>query len=63
MKKKTIQYTLDPDHLPPLTDKEKAERQALDRRPHSASDTSDIPTLTNEFFENAERGCFHRPPK
>lgn len=63
MNKKTVQYTLDPDHLPPLTDKEKAELQALAQRPDSAIDTSDIPTLTDEFFENAKRGRFHRPPK
>lgn len=63
MNEKIVKYTLDPTHLPPLTDKQKAELEALAQRPESAIDTSDIPPLTDEFFENAERGRFYRPAK
>lgn len=63
MSEKTVRYTPDPDHLPQLTDKQKAELQALAQRPDSAIDSSDILPVTDEFFENAKRSRFHRPPK
>src|SRR5690348_13881876 len=44
----------------PLTKKELAELNALERRP---VDTSDIPEWTDEMWERAVRGKFYRPVK
>ncbi|WP_040850308.1 BrnA antitoxin family protein [Nitrospirillum viridazoti] len=49
--------------LPPLTEEEKAQLQALAERPDSEIDTSDIPELTEEFWKNAVRGRFYKPTK
>ncbi|MEE3626304.1 BrnA antitoxin family protein [Nitrospirillum sp. BR 11752] len=49
--------------LPPLTEEQKAELQALAERPDSEIDTSDIPELTEEFWKNAVRGRFYKPTK
>jgi uncharacterized protein (DUF4415 family) len=49
--------------LPPLTEERKAELAALAAKPDSATDYSDIPPLTDAFWNNAERGRFYRPTK
>jgi len=51
--------------LPPLTAAEKAELRALAARPDSEIDYSDIPPAgdDDEFWKNAVRGRFYRPPK
>jgi uncharacterized protein (DUF4415 family) len=36
---------------------------ALADLPNDAADTSDIPELTEDFWNNAERGVFYRPVK
>jgi hypothetical protein len=49
--------------LPPLTEERKAELEALANMPYSEIDVSDIPPLTEEFWENAVRGRFYREKK
>ncbi len=61
MKRKTINYTL--DTLPPLTDAQRANLEALAARPDSEIDTSDIPEMTDEQWKTAKRGQFYRPLK
>ena len=61
MKKKMLSYTL--ETLPPLTDAQRANLRALAARPDSEIDYSDIPRLSKEVWESAERGRFYRPIK
>ncbi|WP_454888091.1 hypothetical protein [Sphingomonas oryzagri] len=59
MKKKdadTVRFQLDPGNLPPLTEAQKAELDALQAMPDSGIDYSDAPTLTEDFWKTAERG-------
>lgn len=60
---KKVSYTL--ETLPPLTDEQRANLKALAERPDSEIDYSDIPPLTEEFWQNAVRvrGRFYRPVK
>lgn len=60
---KTVQFQLDPAALPPLTDAQRAELDALKSAPDDAIDYSDIPPLTEKFWENAEQGRFYKPVK
>jgi uncharacterized protein (DUF4415 family) len=60
---KTVCYEVDLNNLPPLTDEQKAELQALAEMPDSEIDYSDIPSLDDEFWKNAVRGKFYRPTK
>ncbi|MGA7294119.1 MAG: BrnA antitoxin family protein [Terriglobales bacterium] len=61
MKTKMVSYTL--DKLPRLTKARRAKLKAPARRPESEIDTSDIPEMTEEQWENARRGHFYRPRK
>src|SRR3546814_6252044 len=66
MKKKdadTVRFQLDPGNLPPLTEAQKAELDALQAMPDSGIDYSDAPTLTEDFWKTAERGRFYKPIK
>src|SRR3546814_6535819 len=66
MKKKdadTIRFQLDPGNLPPLTEAQKAELDALQAMPDSGIDYSDASTLTEDFWKTAERGRFYKPIK
>jgi uncharacterized protein (DUF4415 family) len=63
MSKRTVRYELDPTQLPPLTEQQKAELEALRALPDSAIDYSDIPPLTDEFWKNAMRNPFYKPTK
>ena len=63
MSKKTIKHEFDPANPPPLTAKQQAEITALNARPDSEIDTSDIPELTEEFWKNAVRNPFYKPTK
>jgi uncharacterized protein (DUF4415 family) len=63
MSRKMVKHDFDPANPPPLTAKQKAQGAALRARPHSEIDTSDIPQLTKEFWQNAVRNPFYRPTK
>ncbi|ALR19128.1 BrnA antitoxin family protein [Sphingobium baderi] len=66
MKKKdadTVRFQLDPADLPPLTDAQKAELDALQALPDSEIDYSDVPALSDDFWKGAERGRFYKPIK
>jgi hypothetical protein len=58
-----VRYKIDLDNLPPLTKEQQAELAALAAMPDSAIDTSDIPELTQEQFQNAVRGRHYTRPK
>lgn len=49
--------------LPPLTKAQHAELAALAAKPDSEIDFSDIPELTESFWQNAVRGQFYKPVK
>jgi uncharacterized protein (DUF4415 family) len=61
MSTKMVSYTF--DTMPPLTAQDRANLQALEARPDSEIDLSDIPEMTEEEWKNAERGHFYRPVK
>lgn len=63
MKKKLVSYEIDLADLPPLTEAQKAEIEALTARPDGDIDYGDIAPLTEEFWQNAARGQFMRPTK
>jgi len=54
---------LDTANLPPLTDSQRAEVAALAGLPDEQIDYSDIPPLTDEWFQKAVQGRFYRPVK
>jgi uncharacterized protein (DUF4415 family) len=58
-----VRYELDPENLPPLTDKQKAELQALADLHDDDIDFSDIPPMTEQRLTGAERGRLYRPLK
>lgn len=63
MSRKLVRHNIDLTHLPPLTEAQEAEIAALAARTDSELDTSDIPPLAEEVWQNAERGRFYRPVK
>ena len=63
MSKKTVTYKTDFSDMPPLTDKEKAELEAVANVSDDGIDTSDIPELDEAFWKIAERGKFYKPVK
>ncbi len=63
MSKKRVRRDVDLAHLPPLTEKQKAELEALAARPDADIDTSEIPPLTAKFWTDATRGRFYKPIK
>jgi uncharacterized protein (DUF4415 family) len=60
---KTVRYEVDLANLPPLTEKQKAELEALAKMPDEQIDYSDIPPAADDFWNNAARGRFYRPVK
>lgn len=60
---KMVRYEIDPDNIPSLTEKQKAELAALSELPDDQIDYSDIPPLTDEQLANAKRGRLYRPVK
>lgn len=60
---KIVRYEFDPENPPPLTEAQKAEIAALKARPESEIDYSDIPELTEKFWQNAVRNPYFRPVK
>jgi len=63
MSKKTVRHKSDPGNLPKLTKKQKAELEALAKISDEAIDYSDIPPLSDEFWEKAIRNPFYKPTK
>jgi uncharacterized protein (DUF4415 family) len=63
MSKKTVRHKANLDNLPKLTKKQKAELEALAKMPDAAIDYSDIPPLSDEFWEKAMRNPFYKPTK
>jgi hypothetical protein len=55
--------TLEIDPKKPLTEAEKAELHDLAARPDDDIDTSDIPPLSDEFWERAVSNSRYRPVK
>lgn len=60
---KTVRYEVDLRNLPPLTDAQKAEIEALAAMPEDQIDTSDIPPLDDAFWKSAVRSPFYKPTK
>ena len=56
-----VRYVFDPVNPPPLMAKQKAAIAALNARPDSEIDTSDIPPLTKGFWQDAVRNPFYGP--
>ncbi len=63
MSKKIVRHTVKLTDLPPLTDKQKAEIKATATLPDSTIDYSDIPPLSDEFWQKAVRNPFYKPTK
>jgi len=61
--RKVVRYKFDPANPPPLTEAQKAEIAALKARPEDDVDTSDIPELTEEFWQKAVRNPYFKPIK
>jgi len=63
MKEQTVRFRVDLSKPPVISDKVKAELEALANRPDSEIDYSDIPPLTEKFWQNAVRNPFYKPTK
>jgi len=63
MNKKRVRREVDLARLPPLTEKQKAELEALAARSDADVDYSEIPPLTAKFWADAARGRFYKPIK
>ena len=63
MSRKFVKYELELDHLPPLTQQQKAELAALQAASDGEIDYSDIPPLSDDFWKSAARNPFYRPTK
>jgi uncharacterized protein (DUF4415 family) len=61
-KRNTVSYELEPKRAP-ITAAQKAELRKLDALPDAQIDTSDIPSLSEAFWQNAVRNPFYRPVK
>ena len=63
MSKRTVSYLVDPANPAPLTPEQKIELENLRALPDEDIDTSDMPPLTDAFWENAVRNPFYKPIK
>ena len=63
MSKKRVRRDVDLAHLPPLTEKQKADLEALAARSDADIDTSEILPLTAKFWTDAAPARFHKPIK
>lgn len=61
--RKIVRYKFDPANPPPLTETQKAEIAALKARSENNVDTTDIPELTEEFWQSAARNPYFKPVK
>ena len=55
MNDKLVRYRIDLAHPPALTDAQKAQLEALQTRPDAETDVSDIPPLSDDFWQTAVR--------
>jgi uncharacterized protein (DUF4415 family) len=62
-KKNTVHHAFDPAKPAALTTAQKVELEALAALPEDRIDTSDIPPLTETFWQTAVRNPFYRPVK
>lgn len=60
---KAVKHEVDLAALPPLTDAQKAELQALAALPDSQIDNSELPSLSEAFWKSAVRNPFYKPVK
>ena len=60
MNKNVVDYTLDLENLPELTQQQKAEIHAPQ---DNDIDTSDIPPLSDDFWASAVQNPFYKPTK
>lgn len=63
MSKKTVRNKVDFGNLPKLTKQQRAELEALAKMSDADIDYSDIPPLSDEFWQKAMRNPFYRPTK
>jgi uncharacterized protein (DUF4415 family) len=63
MSKKTVRRKSDIGNLPKLTKQQKAELEALAKMSDASIDYSDIPPLSDEFWQKAVRNPFYKPKK
>jgi uncharacterized protein (DUF4415 family) len=63
MSKKTVRHKADLGNLPKLTKQQKAELEALAKMSDADIDYSDIPPLSDEFWQKAMRNPFYKPTK
>ena len=63
MSKKTVRHKIDLGNLPKLTKQQKAELEALAKMSDADIDYSDIPPLSDEFWQKAMRNPLYKPKK
>jgi len=63
MKEQIVRFRVDLSKPPVISDKVRAELEALENRPDSEIDYSDIPPLDDKFWKNAVRNPFYKPTK
>jgi uncharacterized protein (DUF4415 family) len=63
MSKKTVRHKANLGNLPKLTKQQKAELEILSKMRDTAIDYSDIPPLSDEFWQKAMRNPFYKPTK
>jgi uncharacterized protein (DUF4415 family) len=63
MKSQMVRHKFDLANPPKLSEERKAVLKALAARPDSEIDYSDIPPLTEKFWQNAVRNPFYKPTK
>lgn len=61
--KERERYEVDLRNLPPLTDAQKAEIEALAAMPEDQIDTATFPRWTDAFWKSAVRSPFYKPTK
>ncbi len=63
MNRKSVKHQIDLAKLPALTKRQKSEIAALKAMPDGAIDYSDLPPLTDAFWQNAVRNPLYKPVK